>query len=73
MLSSPVLRNQDFNFFLNLLNIKGYRYIFKQEGMRCDMHKEEKNPHISEVQECNLLLAIDTVTSQQNIPINDEE
>lgn len=41
--------------------------------MHCDMHKEEKNPHISEVQECNLLLAIDTVTSQQNIPISEEE
>lgn len=40
--------------------------------MCCDMHKEEKNPHISEVQECNLLLATETVIIQQNIPINEE-
>lgn len=35
------------------------------------MHKEEKN--ISEVQERNLLLAIETVTIQQNIPIKEEQ
>lgn len=36
------------------------------------MHKEENNLHISEIQECNLLLVIETVTIQQNILINEE-